>query len=170
MARIKPVSPEKINNIDDAREALKEIAILQNKLDQLDAEATKKISEIKEKIAKQGEVSRDRIKVLGSSLALYADYNKPDLFTDKKSLDLNWGIIGFRLSTKVSIKKTTLELLKKLFPGKAVKVEEKVSKDELSDWKDEDLAQVDAAKIAEDTFFYELNKEAINKELLGNKQ
>lgn len=166
MPRVKPQSPEKINNLDEATAALKEIAILQIKLDNIDNESSKKIAEIKEKAAKQGETARDRIKQLGSSLALYADYNKPDLFSEKKSIDLNWGIIGFRLSTKVSIKKTTLELLKKLFPGKGVKIEEKVSKDELSDWKDEDLSQVDAAKIQEDTFYYELNKEAVNKVLL----
>ncbi len=120
----------------------------------------------KEQAAKDGEDARERIQELDSALALFAEYNKPELFRDKKTLALSYGNIGFRLSTKVSIKKTSLELLKKLFPNKGVRVKEEIDKEELKTWEDSDLAQVDAAKVEQDTFFYEVNREEVNKDLL----
>jgi hypothetical protein len=66
----------------------------------------------------------------------------------------------------VSIKRTSLELIKKLFPGKGIRIKEEVDKEQLNDWSDEELAQVDAAKVAQDTFFYVVNRDEVNKDLL----
>ena len=82
-----------------------------------------------------------------------------------KTINLSYGNIGFRLSTKVSVKKTTLELLKKLFP-QGLRIKEEIDKEELKTWDDSQLAQVDAAKVEQDTFFYEVNREEVNKDLM----
>ncbi len=57
-------------------------------------------------------------------------------------------------------------MLKKLFDGRGVRTKEEVDKEELKEWQDEDLAQVDAIKIIADTFFYEVNRDEINKDML----
>lgn len=155
-----------IKSLDDANQALAEIGRLTMRLEAIDGKAAEKIGKIKEEAAKSGEEFRERIKELESALALYSEYNKGDLFKDKKSISLSYGTIGFRLSTKISIKRSTLELLKKLFGGKGVRIKEEVDKEELKDWPDTDLAQVDAAKITQDTFFYEVNREEVNKDLM----
>lgn len=159
-------TPQQIKNLDDANIALAEIGKLQFKLDAIDAKASEKIGKIKEQAAKEGEPARERIRELEQALALFAEYNKAELFKDRKTIALSYGNIGFRLSTKVHIKKTTLELLKKLFGGKGVRIKEEVNKEELAEWDNDALAQVDAAKVSQDTFFYEVNKEEINKELM----
>jgi len=165
MKRKRIASTQQIKNLDDANIALAEIGKLQFKLDAIDAKASEKIGKIKEQAAKEGEPFRNRIMELEQALAVYAEYNKAELFKEKKTIALSYGNIGFRLSTKVHIKKTTLELLKK-FGGKGIRIKEEVNKEELAEWDNETLSQVDAAKVSQDTFFYEINKEEINKELM----
>jgi len=46
--------------------------------------------------------------------SLYAEYNRDELFWDKKSVQLSFGIFGCRKSTSISVKVSTLELLKKM--------------------------------------------------------
>ncbi|MCB1202580.1 MAG: host-nuclease inhibitor Gam family protein [Leptospiraceae bacterium] len=165
--RTRVATPQQIKNLDEANAALAEIGVLTAKTDAIDAVATRKIGAIKEKAATDGAPHRERIKELESALSLYAEYNKSDLFKEKKTLTLAYGNIGYRFSTKVSIKtKTTLELLKKLFPGRAVRIKEEVDKEELKEWDDSELATVDAAKVEQDTFFYEVNQEQVNADLL----
>jgi phage host-nuclease inhibitor protein Gam len=158
-------TPQQIKDLDEANLALAEIGKLELKLEAIDGKASERIGEIKEKAAKAGEDARNRIQELDSALALFAEYNKNELFKDKKTVPLSYGNIGFRLSTKVSTKKTTLELLKKLFPH-GIRVKEEIDKEEMKTWDDGQLAQVDAAKVEQDTFFYEVNREEVNKDLL----
>ncbi len=168
MARTRIPSPQQIKNLDEANTALAEIGKLELRLEAIDGKASERIGKIKEQAAKDGEESRDRIKQLNSALALFAEYNKVEMFSEKKTLALSYGNIGFRKSTKLKVKKTTIDLLKKLFPGKGIRTKEDVDREELKTWEDSDLTQVDAAKQEEDTFFYEVNREEINKSLMAS--
>jgi phage host-nuclease inhibitor protein Gam len=64
------------------------------------------------------------------------------------------------------VKKTTLELLRKLKLGKYIRVKEEPDKEAMGVLDDETLAQVDAVRKVKDDFFCEANKEEVNKELL----
>lgn len=165
-SRTRIASPQQIKSLDDANIALAEIGSLQVQLEAIDGKASIQIGKVKEKAATDGEPMRLRIKELESALALFGEYNKTELFKEKKSIPLSYGLIGFRQSTKVSVKRTTLELLKKLFPGKGVRSKEEIDKEQLKEFSDCELASVDAAKVIEDAFFYEVNREEINKNLL----
>lgn len=164
--RTRITSKDQIKDLDGANQAIAEIGRLTMQIEAIDGKASEKIGKIKDQAARDGESARNRIKVIESALLLYAEYNKGDLFKDRKSIDLSYGTIGYRLSTKISIKRTTMDLLKKLFGGKGVRIKEEVDKEELAAWQNEDLAQVDAARVTQDTFFYEVNREEINKDLL----
>lgn len=166
MPRTRVEAPDEIKTVADAEQALGEIGSLLNEIDKIDQKGTEKISAIKAKMAKDGADFRNRIKSIESNLALYAKYNKADLFKDKKSVDTAYGSFGFRKSTKVRVKKTTLELLKKLYPGHGIRIKEEPDKDQLKDWRDDDLAAIDAAKTTKDEFGYEVNREEVNKQLL----
>ncbi len=155
-----------IKTLDDANMALAEIGTVTLQLEVIDGKATKHIGAIKEKAARDGETGRNRIKELENALHLFAEYNKLELFRDAKTQQLAYGNFGFRKSTTVSVKKVTLDLLKKLFGGKGVRTKEEVDKEILKDFSDEELAQVDAAKVEKDTFFYEVNREEVNKNML----
>ncbi|MDR1252858.1 MAG: host-nuclease inhibitor Gam family protein [Treponema sp.] len=165
MARYKP-AVGKIKTIDDANLALKEIGLFEHQLAVIDGEANKEIAAIKEKCAKEGEGLRSRIADLSALLGAYAEYNRAELFKDRKSVELSFGSFGYRKSTAISVKKTTLELLKKLGLARYVRIKEEADKEAMAELDDETLAQVDAVRKIKDAFFCEANRAEVNKELL----
>lgn len=165
MARYKP-NIGKIKTLEDANLALKEIGLLEHELETIDGEANKKIAEIKADCAKQGEGLRKRITDLSALLGAFAEYNREELFKDRKSQKLSFGEFGYRKSTAISIKKTTLELLKKLKLVRYIRIKEEIDKDLMAEMSDEALAQVDAVRKVKDAFFCQANREEVNKELL----
>jgi phage host-nuclease inhibitor protein Gam len=165
MARYKP-TVGKIKTIGDADLALKEIGLLEYQLEAIDGEANKEIAAIKEKCAKEGEGLRSRIADLSALLGAYAEYNRAELFKDRKSVELSFGSFGYRKSTAISVKKTTLELLKKLGLARYIRIKEEPDKEAMAGLDDDTLVQVDAARKVKDAFFCEANKEEVNKELL----
>lgn len=168
MARLKPETV-KIERLEEADLVLKEIGILERELENIDAKAQERIGDIKADAVKKGEPMRERIVELSSKLGAYAEYNKSELFKDKKTVDLTFGIFGYRKSTSIHIKKTTLELLKKLKLKAFIRIKEEVDKDKMADMADEQLVQVDAVRKIKDEFFLEANREEINKELLKSQ-
>ena len=165
MARYKP-NIGKIKTLEDANLALKEIGLLEHELEAIDGEANKKIAEIKADCAKQGEGLRKRITDLSALLGAFAEYNREELFKDRKSQKLSFGEFGYRKSTAISIKKTTLELLKKLKLDRYIRIKEEIDKDLMAEMSDESLTQVDAVRKVKDVFFCQANREEVNKELL----
>jgi phage host-nuclease inhibitor protein Gam len=142
MARLKP-QVGKIENLDEANMVLKEIGILEKELEGIDAEAHKQIAEIKESAANKGKALRKRVVDDSERLSAYASYNKDELFKEKRSIQLSFGSFGYRKSTSISIRKTTLELLKKLNLTKYIRVKEEVDKETMSELDDDTLSQVD---------------------------
>ncbi|GHV93217.1 host-nuclease inhibitor protein Gam [Spirochaetia bacterium] len=165
MARLKP-QVGKINTLDEANLVLKEIGLLEHELQSIDTEAHKQIAEIKADAAKKGEAIRKRIADDSALLGAYAEYNRADLFKDRKSVQLSFGSFGYRKSTSISVKKTTLELLKKLKLDRYIRVKEEPDKEAMAELDDETLHQVDSVRKVKDDFFCEADKEEVNKELL----
>ncbi|MDR0709623.1 MAG: host-nuclease inhibitor Gam family protein [Spirochaetaceae bacterium] len=165
MARMKP-QVGKINSLEDANLALKEIGLLEREIEGIDNAAASEIAEIKAAAAKKGEALRKRIVENANLIGAYAEYNRAELFRDKKSVDLPFGAFGYRKSTSISVKKTTLGLLKKLNLTKYIRIKEEVDKDAIAEMTNESLAQVDAVRKVKDEFYCEANKDEVNKELL----
>lgn len=92
MARLKP-QVGKINTLDEANLVLKEIGILEKELEAIDNEAHKQIAAIKEEAAKKGAGIRKRITDDASLLNIYANYNKDDLFKDKKAFNFPLAVL-----------------------------------------------------------------------------
>jgi phage host-nuclease inhibitor protein Gam len=165
MARLKP-KVGKIDTLEDANLVLKEIGILERELEAIDAEAHKQMAEIKSDAVKAGEPIRKRITDLSALLGAFAEYNKGDLFKDKKTVELTFGVFGYRKSTSITVRKTTVELLRKLNLIQYIRVKEEPDKEAMANLEDEQLAQVDAVRKIKDDFFCEADKEEVNKELL----
>jgi phage host-nuclease inhibitor protein Gam len=163
--RIKP-QVGKLESLDDVNLDLSDIALKEKELDAIDSKAAKEIAEIKTRAAKDGEDLRKEIAETAAKIQAYAEYNKAELFKDKKSVDLSFGKIGYRQSTKISVKKTTLELLKKLGFKSCVRIKEECDKDAMGNLSDDDLKSVDAARKVSNDFFCEANMEEVNKDLL----
>ncbi len=165
MARLKP-QVGKIETLDQANLVLKEIGLLEKELEGIDSEAHRQIAEIKEDAAKKGQLLRKRIADDSALLGAYAEYNRDELFKDRKSIQLSFGSFGYRKSTSISVKKTTLELLKKLKLDKYIRIKEEPDKEAMAALDDDTLAQVDSVRKVKDDFYCEADKEEVNKELL----
>ncbi|MDR0583585.1 MAG: host-nuclease inhibitor Gam family protein [Treponema sp.] len=165
MARFKP-NVKKIESLEDTNLTLKEIGLLERELETIDGDAHRQIAEIKTAAVKAGESIRKRITDLSALLGAYAEYNRAELFKDKKTVQVSFGIFGYRKSTSISVKKTTLELLKKLGKIIFIRTKEEVDKEAMAVMTDEELAMVDAVRKYKDDFFCEADKEEINKDLL----
>jgi phage host-nuclease inhibitor protein Gam len=165
MARYKP-TPEKLETLEDVNSVLRELGLLEREIETIDADAQKDIGDIKAAAAKQGEPMRKKIAELSAKIDAFAQYNKTDLFKDKKTVELTFGAFGFRKTTSISVKKTTVALLKKLKLDKYLRIKEEPDKDAMKEMDDESLAQVDAVRKVKDVFFCEPNREEVNKDLL----
>jgi len=165
MARLKP-QVGKIETLDEANGVLKEIGILERELEAIDGEAHVQIAAIKEDAAKKGANIRKRIADDSALLGAFAEYNRAELFKDRKSVQLSFGSFGYRKSTSISVKKTTLELMKKLGFDRFIRIKEEPDKEAMATLDDETLAQVDSVRKVKDDFFCEADKEEVNKDLL----
>ncbi|QEJ99844.1 hypothetical protein FUT84_00710 [Treponema phagedenis] len=166
MAKYKP-STGRIETIEEVNSALKTIGLLEHELDLIDAKSNKEISAIKERAAKDGEGKRKQIAELAAKIGAFAEYNRDELFIDKKTIELTFGTFGFRKSTSISIKtKTTVGLLEKLGLTDYIRLKKEADKEKMAELDDETLAQVDAVRKVKDTFFCEANKEEVNRDLL----
>jgi phage host-nuclease inhibitor protein Gam len=165
MARYKP-TPEKLETLEDVNSALRELGLLEREIESIDADAQKQLGDIKAAAAKQGEPLRKKIAELSAKIGAFAEYSRSDLFTEKKSIDLTFGVFGFRKATSISVKKTTIGLLEKLGLDKYIRIKKEPDKEAMKEMDDESLAQVDAARKTKDEFFCEPNREEVNKDLL----
>lgn len=163
--RLKPMAG-KLETIEDVNLALRDIGLARKELDAIDTDALKRIAEVKTDAAKRGEALRNRIAETAGKIQAYAEYNRAELFRDRKSVELSFGVIGFRKSTKISVKKTTLELLRKLRLDGCIRVKEEPDKDAMAALDDETLTAVDAARKVSDDFFVEPKMEEVNADLL----
>lgn len=107
-----------------------------------------------------------RRKELAIALEAYATHNKAALFAKRKSLDLGFGVIGFRLSHKLkTLAKHTwgqvLEALKGYGFSEAIRVKEEVDKDVMRDWPAERLATVGVTRETSDEFYIEIKQEEV---------
>ena len=100
MARIKP-DPHIVADRAQAEGALAEMAALDRKLSGIEAEMQEKIDSAKAQASQLSTPLLARRKELADAVAVYAKLNKQDLFSKGKSLDLGFGVMGFRASTKV---------------------------------------------------------------------
>lgn len=154
--RSKPVvETRKITSLSEADSMLHEMADLKAKIRKVQADADIAVNAIKESMMDTVRPMLEQIEAMEKSLAVYSEYNRTELFNDKKTIELQFGLFGYRQSTSVSVKKTTLELLQKHGFDEAISIKPTVNKEIMRSWSVERLALVDATLVIEDKFWIE---------------
>ncbi|WP_304223049.1 host-nuclease inhibitor Gam family protein [Gracilinema caldarium] len=168
MARYKPTTGE-LQSLADVDKALKELCALEAEIERIDSEGEKQIAAIKAKTAEAGKDLRERVKEISATIKAFCDYHKGEYFKDKKSIDLAFGTIGYRLTPpSISISKQTLPLMKQLGMAGYIRIKEEVDKEALLTLDDDILAQIEAVKKQKNEFFIQPKREQVNKELLAS--
>ena len=147
-----------IKDLQAADERIHMIANLQQRIARAEEEAGLNIDKIKAELAEIVLPYQKAIKVYTCSLEAFAIAH-PEEFKDKRSKKLNFGVLGWRKSTSISIAKTTLGLIKKVFSGaraaRFIRVKEAVDKDGLAKLTDGQLTSIKARRVEKDVFFVE---------------
>lgn len=166
MARKKPQHVFPVKNDSEANTSLAEIAEIKRSLDKINNCLNDDIDKLKAEAKALAAPHESRLAALENGLMAYAEYNRDELFSGKKSKEYNFGSIGYRKSTEIKpLTKTTiaqvLGKVKELGFSAAIRVKESLNKDEMHTWPDERLSLVGARRVAKDTFWYEINEEEI---------
>lgn len=165
MARIKP-DPHIVADRAQAEGALAEMAALDRKLSGIEAEMQEKIDSAKAQASQLSTPLLARRKELADAVAVYAKLNKQELFSKGKSLDLGFGVMGFRASTKVVqvsgvSAEMTLARMRQYNFADGIRIKEEINKDAALGWPDERLELVGLRRQQSNSFFIEIKKDAV---------
>lgn len=165
MARIKP-APYIVGSLPQAEAALAEIAALDRRLNSITDTLNAEIDAAKDKAQQSSTALLAQRKSLADAVATFATMNKAELFSTKKSLDLAFGVMGFRQSTQIAqmpriTQAMTLEKLHEFAFTEAIRTKEELNKDAVAGWPDERLALVGLKRRNLDTFYIEIKAENV---------
>ena len=168
MTRLKP-DPHVVADRAQAECALAEMAALDRKLSGIECDMRESIDKAKATASQLANPLLARRKELADAVAVFARLNRQELFAKGKSLDMGFGVIGFRASTKlVQIRGVTAEMtLEKLHQynlADGIRIKEEINKDSCLGWPDERLELVGLKRQQSDTFFIEIKKENVPQE------
>lgn len=165
MARIKP-DPHIVTDRAQCEGALAEMAALDRKLSAIENEMRESIDATKSKAAQLAGSLLARRKELADAVAVFAKMNRQELFAKSKSLDMGFGVIGFRASTRIVqvrgvTSEMTLERLHQYNMADGIRVKEEINKDAALGWPDERLELVGLKRQQTDTFFIEITQDDV---------
>ena len=158
--RIKPGKLDilPIKNWKEADGMLRSIGRMLGEIKTAERRASEKIGKIKAELTEAATPPNAAIKQYTRSLQAFSSAHKADLKV-KRSRKLNFGIVGWRKSTSISITSETINLIKKVFSKKQVDTfvhcKETVDKEALSKLTDGQLVSLDAKRKVKDGFFIE---------------
>ena len=149
---------------NDVDTALMEIGGIDRELGLLESSQNEKIDQIKTITKELAAPFQDRKSGLELALKEYCEANRAD-FIKVKTKNLTFGEVGFRITTKILIKKVaeTLQSLKDLTLQHCIRIKEEPDKEAMKTLSDETLAEVGAARKMENVFGYTLNVERIRE-------
>jgi len=157
-----------IKNWEDVDLALKELASLEVKRSEIEGELNERINELKKDAKKRVAPILEQIKHITKLIELFA-INKKSEFAKKRTKELTFGKIGFRLVTSVSIPRdkakveALLKGLKAYGLSDCIKYEEKPDKEKLKELDDTTLVKLGLEKKVKDSFRIEPYLEKIKE-------
>lgn len=168
MSRVKPVNIVPVlHSLEQVDATLAEISAKKRTVALIETSLNEDIDKLKLKAASQCESYKQEIASLEQAIIKYADYHKPDLFKVKKSVQLTFGQIGFRTSSKLKVLskwtwERVLEALEDRGLTNYIRVKKEADKEALKGLAPEKMPGVGVKLVAEDVFFYELEEQELS--------
>jgi len=168
MARKRIIEAPALKSWAEVDAALREIAENELALDDIEAEMNRQIIGAKKVAEQDGKPHADRISKLERDIKEFVGDHRDEL-GKAKTKSLNYGSVGFRLSTSVSLPKSREkldEIIRKIKARKlkdCIVTEEKVSKENLKKQGESVVLAVGAKWNQKDIFGYEAFKEKLER-------
>jgi len=168
MARNKPTNLYPVKDRTQANQVLAEIGQLKRQIAAINAALNDDIDRAKAEAEQKIAPLASRMDAMENGLLAFAEYNKDELFPKQRSLDLTYGVIGYRRSKELGTMpkitwKQVLGKLKELGLSAGIRTKEDVDKEHLRTWPEERLALIGCRNIEKDSFWYEVKEEEIQK-------
>jgi len=166
MAKRKAKQIKHVGSIEQANMTLMEIADIKRSLAAIESSMNEIIDSAKSEAEIKAAPLQVQLAALEGGLTAYAEGRKAEMFGKKRSLELDFGWIGFRKSSEIKpIPKWTwakvLGRAKELGLKTAIRIKESINKDELHEWREERLAVIGARRVENDRFWYEIDEEKL---------
>lgn len=148
-----------LKNWEQVDEALKTIAEAGNELEMLHSAMNLQVDALKKQFDEAARPYHEKIKQNELLVKEFASASRMGM--DGKSKKLTFGIVGFRMSTKLGLPKDVAKVianLRKYGMEKCITTKESVNKDILKTYEEKDILKVGGKLQKEDTFYYELNR------------
>jgi phage host-nuclease inhibitor protein Gam len=161
MARVRINDESVLKTWEDVDITLKEIAECELEIENITTLMNQQIHDVKLESEMKAKPLQERIEKLGFYVKTFVEENKAEL--DGKTKQLNFGKTGFRLSTKLVLRKVdaVLENIKRFKMDDCITVKESINKDVLKKYPEEDIIKVGGTLKKEDVFWYETEREKL---------
>lgn len=146
----------------DVDQALRQIGEIERDLFLIEGDTNESIDRLKETAKAQAKPYLDRKTALELAMKEFCETHRAE-FAKIKTKQLVFGSVGFRLSTRVLIKRVadTLQALKDLGLMHCIRLKEEIDKEAMKQLPAETLAEVGAGLKTENAFGYEIDRARI---------
>lgn len=161
MARKRMEEPA-LKSWEEVDNTLKQIREAEIELGRIAADAERCMIDIRQQAEESAQPYKDKIKQMELQLKEFTITNKADL--KGKTMELAFGRVGFRMSTRLVLPKaleTVIRQLRKNGMGDCIITKESVNKEILKTYDETTILSVGASLKKEDTFWYETRQEKI---------
>lgn len=173
MARKRVVEAPSLHSWEDVNDALRQIAVAQIALGEIQSDMQKQILGAQKVAEEQSKPLNDNVAKLEREIKSFVTDHRDEM-GKTKSVVLTFGEVGFRLSTSVSLpraKEKLEEIIRRLKSRQmtdCIVVEEKVSKEALKKYGEDTVNAVGATWKQSDVFGYEVNIAKLEQIKAGN--
>lgn len=160
-ARVK-VTGTQLGTWEEVDESVKRYGLLRLQREEFEADLHRRVTKLRDETAREVAPIAAEMDALERGIKEFAEAHRPDL-EPAKSRVLNFGTVGFRLSSRLQIKSiaATLAALKAQGMVGCIRTKEEPDKEALREYPDETLEQVGVRRVQDDTFFFEPDVERI---------
>ena len=163
--RIK-ADPMVIATLERADSAMMELAGIERDLRAEEDAMNDKIALLKEEAKAKAALLEAQKKAIASALCVFLKMNKAELLKDKKSVELAFGVMGFRASTSIKqmngiSAESSLQLLKDKGLPEGIRIKEELDKEAMRGWPIARLNLVGLTRQDKNEFFIELKEEKL---------
>lgn len=155
-----------IKDIQQAEGVLAEMSAVERKLLLIEGAMNEEIDNAKARAQQEGASLIVRYNELEKAAKAFGTLNKSRLFSEKRSLELAFGTISFRQSTRITLQhrvteEMALQALRELGLSEGIRVKEELDRTAMADWPDSKLETVGMKRRTVDTISVDVKSEAL---------
>ncbi len=155
-----------IKDLQQAEGVLAEMSAIGRKLSLIEGAMNEEIDGVKARAQQEGAPLITRYGELEKAVKSFGTLNKSRLFAEKRSLELAFGTISFRQSTRIALQhrvteEMALQALRELGLSEGIRTKEELDRTAMADWPDSKLETVGLKRRTTDTISVDVKSEVL---------